>query len=492
MTIVVQVTVNGSTWWKKTTAGWLGVEQSEVDVKEPVWVVTDLAEETFTELSVPRIFGPDRNNFILRQLANRFPESVFRIALPPPQTGGLMDRLAPPSQTLTAVEPADRVELALAKIKSPIAGVWSTSMLMARIGQRASMPQHLFVILSQPNGLRILFIKHRVPVLTRLVTSAETAQEKASEVIRTLRHLENTHVVERNTERYGVLLMGGEDEFAKKLAEDRLTLLSLPKKWQNKTIENWSFVLFDQAVKKPSGQLAPIKYRTTYLAKEVSKYASIATGLVVFVAACIATNTVLDSVKQRNHTQQLRQQLAAVSSEMSTVEEAISSYGVSPEEVKKAVEVDKTEIEIAPNMEQHMQQAGVIISQLPQLRLKSWSWRILGEADPICMADGMSTPDTGTSEIESVTTDVQETTSKHKVELKLAIVFPNGMSPTQFEQQTTQISNQLKAWKGSKLIQDPVKDLQKGSISIASAQLAPVAKETVWCVSLSAVDEVKP
>ena len=490
MSTVVYVTNTGAVWWKKIQNNWTTIEASSHDILRPVWVVTDLGEETFSELSVPRIFGADRSNFVNRQLANRYPESLFRIALPPPQVGGIMDRLAPPSQTLAAVEPSDRIELALARIKAPVAGVWSTSMLMASIGQRTSMPPNMFVLLCQPTSLRILFIKNKVPVLTRLITSAETPQEQATEVVRTLRHLENTHVVERGSERFGLLLIGGSEELSVKLSEDRLNLLELPKRWQLYQLSSWSHLLFDKALKNPSGQLAPLKYRVSYLAKVMSKAARIGVVMTIAAVVLLAGMSMKAAMDYQQQQLQQQQQLSIIAAEVSSVEEQIAKFGVAPEMVRKAVALDHDEIENAPNMAEHMVHVGQSMSQYPALRVKNWRWRILDAAEPICVLDVASSAPPMAQEEQSAEAEAEQ--QLRKVELKWIIEFPTSLGPYQLEQQTLEISNQLKQWKEARLLLDPVKTMKKANISIASNLQASVSREMTWCMSIPIKNKVQP
>jgi hypothetical protein len=183
MPTVLHISAAGSVWWTKTAKGWVTADEPGKDpVKDPVWVMSDLPEETFVEINVPRVFGADRSNFVTRQLASRFPETVFRQALPPKRKGTLMERLAPPVQILAAVEPGERIHTALKPLQVPIAGVWSTSAILTRLVQRSMFPRDMFVVLCQSTHLRILFLKGRAPVLTRLVRAGETAADQASEL----------------------------------------------------------------------------------------------------------------------------------------------------------------------------------------------------------------------------------------------------------------------------------------------------------------------
>ena len=170
MACVLHISATGNVWWGKKSTGW---EVLPEPGQGPVWVLTDLTEETFTEINVPRVFGRDRSSFVERQLTNRFPETRFRVALEAQRQGSLMNRLAPPHQVLTAVEPADRITAALQNLSLPLAGVWSTSMLLARLGSKPRMPANLMIVLCQPAGMRIVYIKDRAPVLTRMVAAQQ-------------------------------------------------------------------------------------------------------------------------------------------------------------------------------------------------------------------------------------------------------------------------------------------------------------------------------
>lgn len=489
MGTIVHVTSAGAQWCKKTADGWETLEPAQHDSGKPVWVVTDLAEETFSELAVPRIFGNDRSSFVNRQLANRYPDSVFRIALPAAQVGGIMDRLAPPSQTLTAIEPSDRVELALARIKAPVAGVWSTSMLMARLGQRPTSPKNMFVILSQSTGLRILFLKNRIPVLTRLVTTALSAQEQATEVVRTLRHLENTHVVERGKERFALLLLGGDEELKSRLNDDRLSVLEIPKKWAHYQDIGWNFLLFEAALRKPPGQLAPMKYRIGYLALETAKKAWLGTGGVLVVALSMVTMSLLGGFQYQQQQQQVLQQLGLITTQIQDTEAQIERFGVSPASVRKAVALDTNEVENIPKMQDYMALLGHSLELYPALRIKNWRWRIVEAVETACL-DEEADPTVASSDGAEVIAEPE--IPVRKAEVRWFIEFSSELGPYQLEQQVAAISAQVKTWKDTKLVLDPVVRIKRENISIASSAQSQASRTFQWCASVPIHPEARP
>ncbi|MBU3740411.1 MAG: hypothetical protein FGM55_15845, partial [Rhodoferax sp.] len=142
MKTLAYLTPAGTEFWLKSGAGW---EPSEVPQGGAVWMVTDLAEESLSDIQVPRLFGRDRSGYIQRQLVAKYPESPYRIALPPPAGGTLMTRLAPPRQTLLGLDAAGRIDELLDDLAMPIAGLWTTSQLLSSIATHRSVPADSFV-----------------------------------------------------------------------------------------------------------------------------------------------------------------------------------------------------------------------------------------------------------------------------------------------------------------------------------------------------------
>ena len=138
MKTVLHLTYSGPQLWNKGRAGW---QACDGPADGPVWVVTDLAEESFAEIQIPRIFGRDRQGFIARQLASRFPDTLFRTTLPAVPSGSFMDRIASPRLTLLGVDAAERINSSLDALPTPIAGVWAMSMLLALLASRRGCPQ---------------------------------------------------------------------------------------------------------------------------------------------------------------------------------------------------------------------------------------------------------------------------------------------------------------------------------------------------------------
>lgn len=483
MACVLHISVTGNIWWGKRSTGWVQLPQPD---KGPVWALTDLAEESFIEITVPRIFGNDRRNYVQRQLANRFPESRFRVSVPAQRGGSFMDRIAPPVEILTAIEPADRVNEALAGLESPLVGVWSTSTLLAQVGCHKNMPANLLVVLSQPSGMRILFIKDRTPVLTRLVARAETAADQSMEILRTMRHLENTRVIERGRQRFPVMLLGVADGLAPILARDRLDALDASILRKAKLEENWQQALLAMVCKSPAGQLAPMGLRERYLAMRLSRAAAgIAAVCVLGTIAVAAGNVrvIVGDHRERNH---LEARVGELDNQLAEVDTAIARFGVAPDVLRRALSVDSDEVVNAPDMAADLVDLSHIVSRIPGARAKSLQWRVLDTGEAACANLGTATGTVAAAAAAPEASGSAEPTASHgkAVELKLSLTLAPGTGPQLRQQQANDITQQLSNTPGLQVLQDPAKALREGDLSAGSAQ-ADSARDLEWCVSLT-------
>jgi hypothetical protein len=488
MTTVLHISTAGPTWWKKTPTGW---DPTSEPTQGYAGVVTDLAEETFAEITVPRIFGADRANYVQRQLQSRFPETSFRIALPVVSAGSFMERLAPPRQAIAGVEPGERIQSALQGLQVSVAGVWSTSLLLAQLGKKAPMPADLFIVLCQPQSMRILFLKQRSPVLTRLITATESAPEQAAEIVRTLRHLENTHVIERESQRFGLLLLGAAPGLAQALVGERLDPVAPPAPWNKAAVADWNHVLFDMAVKNPTGQLAPVSYRATYVARKWAQAAQLAGALCIAATVWLAGGSINSALQAYSARAALQADMKSAAAKVATTDSAIQILGVTPELVRKAVTLDSAEITSAPSMHADMVRLSRVIGAVPGVQLKSMQWQLLGAGDKAC-ADGAAAsaprPQAamGTEPAAGAAMGTQpaaQAEPARKVELQFSLQVPEGTGPRLLAQQAAEISRQLASTQGIRLLQDPTRRLRQGVIKAGGVQ-AQTDGDIEWCATL--------
>ena len=483
MPTVLHITSAGNHWWRKQgRQAWLPVDGPDrAAPNAPVWVMTDLTEESVAEIAVPRVFGADRSRFVERQLANRYPETEFRIALAPTAKGSLLDRLAPPLQPLAGIEPGDKVKAAIQELDAPLAGVWSVSLLLARLGQRSSLPANLFVVHCQANAMRILYLKERAPALTRLVAVAPGAAEQAAEVVRTLRHLENTRVVERGNQRYAVLLLGGSEELALALARERMDCLPVPPAWGQLPDPQSNAALFDLVCKSPPGQMAPLRYRARYLANNLSRAAQLLAGASLLIALWLGADSIQAALKARSDRAQVDAALAGVQAQTAEVDKSIEAFGVSPDMVRKALAIDAHEISGAPDLPDDLKRLSRVVSAAPGLRLNELKWQVLDGNTKACGGESAAAADA--ADPAAPAPEGAATAPQRQVELQIGLKLPPDMGPRQATQHAEGISRALAALSGATVLRDPARQLRDGDIRIGSG--ATEGREMQWCVSLA-------
>ena len=470
---VLYIHAAGSSWWDNRSGQW---QESPVPLTAPVRVVADLTEETFVEITVPRVFGNDRTRFVQRQLANRFPETEFRAALVPPPSGGLMNRLAPPRQTLTAIEPDERLKAALAAVTAPIIGVWGISVVLAQLGQSRALPGTLMIVLSQTATTRIVFLKDRSPVLTRLVSTAGSAAEQAVEILRTVRHLENTKVLERGAQRLPALLLGTAPGLQAILAGDRIDAVAAPgKQWAGEG-GAWRAGLFDLLCKGPSGQLASMALRTTYLTQQVEKGARLAMVACLVVAVLAASGSLLSLFADSKTQAQLNMSAGQLTGQIGEVEIAIESFGVSPELLRKVLALDGDEIASAPELRRHLSDLARVVSGVPGARVTQLQWTLMAPTEVACPSE------VGAAPVAVVASPETGAEPARKVEIRMALNLAADVGPRLKLQQASQITSQLKALPMSAVVVDPAKALREGDIGSGAAGQVSTQAGLTWCV----------
>lgn len=472
MKTVLHLTPSGSQVWLKGRDGW---RSHDGPPSGPVWVVTDLAEEAFAEIQIPRIFGRDRQNFITRQVAARFPDTAYRTTLPVKPGGGLMDRIAPPRQTLLGLDAAPRINLALDALSTPLAGVWSTSMLLATIACRKPLPAELFVVLPGPDALRVVVIKNRLPVLSRLIAGVTEPADQVAEITRTLRHLENTRVLDRSVHRHGVLVLGDAQGMATALAAEHLDLLTPPPPWANQPPGDWRFALFDLALKSPIGQLAPLSRRTQYVAAQLRQAAYLGAALSLGGALWAAGDNLRYIVAGQASRSQMQASAQALAVQMGEADQKMVGFGVAAETVRSAVALDREEISSAPSLSLQMQQIGSVIGQHETVRLGSFAWTVLPPGRPACSASAAGTPEAPAG--------AEAVAQQRLVEISFDITLPEDLREKARAQTVTSVSTLLAKIDGASLIRDPAKGLDKAALSGGGTRFG-TDKALSWCLTL--------
>ncbi len=224
---------------------WAGEPQGSL------WVVTDLPEESFTEIRTPRLMGRDRSAFLARQIATAYPDTPYRSSMTPLQDGGLLGKIAPTRQILYGINAAEHIDAALDAAAVPIAGVWPVSLLLAQLCHRSKLPADLIVALPGPGTLRIVYLHNRAPILARLTSTPNEPEARIEEIAKTLRYLENTQILPRERKSHPVLFLGDIGLLQAERLPANLHFV-MPENMAGQT-HDWPLPLFDLLVKSLLG-----------------------------------------------------------------------------------------------------------------------------------------------------------------------------------------------------------------------------------------------
>ncbi|MCX7156837.1 MAG: hypothetical protein NTW45_10410 [Rhodocyclales bacterium] len=461
--------------WGRDGQGWQRVSGEPIG---HVWVVTDLVGESFAEIKTPRLFGRDRGSYIARQLATRYPDTPYRTFLTPSQEDDLIGRILPTRHILLGIDAAERLDAELDATPNPVPGVWPVSMLLGLLGQDRDLPADLFVVMPAPGTLRIVFLKNRTPVLTRLTLTPNQPSTQVDEIIRTLRHLENTQVVPRNRQEHPVLLLADPSGFEGPMAAAHLKLVSLHR-WETTPPADWHFPLFDLALKSPAGQVAPLARRAEFLAARLSKAALVLAAVILVAGIASAGNNLWSLFGMLNESRQLGASIQQINAQIAEVDLNISKFGVVPDTLRRAVALHDDEIVSVPAIDQHLRLIANVLASDSNLRLKDLQWRLLAPGALPCSV--VATPDQAAAGAASP----EPGSETRKVELSIELAVPVTYGPRDRAQTLRSISGQLAGIEGLTLWQDAQKDLASGSLRGGS--ILGTATRLTWCMTLPGI-----
>ncbi len=488
MKTVLYLSAAGAQYWIKTGNTW---QAQDTVGPGPVYLLSNLPEEGFADIKVPRIFGADRKSFIRRQLTSRFSDTPYTALLPTPVTGGLMNHLAPPRQIAFGIEAAERINTTLAALGPvPIAGVWATSLLLAHIASHKSLRGDLFVVLPDVDALRIVFVRQGTPILTRLIPSVTQAPDIAAEISRTVRYLENNRLLERSSEPRNVLMLGDPPEIDVWLKQENLRRLAPPPPWHKKNPDDWRFALFDKVTTAPAGQLAPLSWRSRFVAQRMRAPVYAASVLCLVLAIVLAAENLNQIATNYSNTQGIAQRSRVHEIQITETQQKIAGFGISAEEVRNAVLLEQTELAPVPSLSNQLQQLSEIISPFDSFRLVELDWRLLNKGEAACsaVADAALAPPAASG----AATEPVAAPPARQVEISFQLLDRLERGERAKTQALTSFSAKLGGVPGLSLKVDPVKALVAGNLSGGGALIdKPGDKPMAWCLTLPWLD-VKP
>ena len=486
MKTVMLINSSGSRFFRRDKGTWQLIERPAHNDK--LWVIANLPEESLETFKLPLLFGRDRSNFLERRLAVAFPHSLYRAA--PLISGGL---LKSGTAVLTGLTTTDALTSQLDRLDTPIAGVWGISMLLTQMLKRSNIAN---VVLALPSvhHLRIQVLKDGLPVLTRCVRrySEDTDLEHdsdANEILRTSQHLENHRIFEHGAIP-AVLFLGKSTSIGEHLARAGLKLLPLPAAFSPVGEASFLHPLFEQVTSSPRGQLAPLQLRARHLAENIRMtcYAGIATSLLAIILFGQSDFRALLALHQRENTLQNDMQIATA--EYNRLSESISVSGKDPALVRQSTRFASLELERAPTPKSIFQLMAESIADLPQVRIRSLTFRLPKQGDSYCqggssigqpllknmfMMNDSAPTGAGTSDPDSE--------PPRHAELKLSILLTDKLAPAAQAEISRRISAALKKVTGLQLMEDPAAysliNTLKGGLGMDTTQT-----ENVWCMSI--------
>jgi len=446
-------------------------------------VVTDLVGESIAEIRTPRLFGRDRTSYVARQLATRYPDTPYRTCMTHPQGDDLMGKLVPTRYILLGVDAAERINAELDAIANPVAGVWPVSMLLSLLGRERGLPADLFVVMPAPGTLRIVFLKDRTPVLTRLTLTPNQVGAQVEEIVLTQRHLENTQILQRGAQERSVLLLGDPAGFEGPMAAAHLKLVSLHR-GEAAQSGDWHFPLFDLALKSPAGQVAPLARRVEYQAGRLSKAAVLLAMVILAAGIGSALNNLWSFFGMISESRELNEAIRQIDERIAGVEANIARFGVVPDAVRHAVAVYQEEIASVPGLEPHFGLIANALASDPNVRLKDFQWRLLAPGALPCST--AAAPD----QAAEGAAGAQPGSDKRSVELSFELAVPVTYGPRDRGRVLHDISGQLAGIEGLVLWQDAHKELATGSLR--GGPVLGAATKLAWCMTLPGIAVAEP
>jgi len=357
------------------------------------------------------------------------------------------------------------------------------------------------VILAIPSAhfLRILVIKDGIPVITRCIhryseDNDDENDSDANEILRTRQHLENRRIFEHDAIP-PVLYMGDAASVGAHLTSAGLTLLPLPPALSPRGDAAYLHPLFELVVSSPRGQLAPLQLRASHLAENLRRTAYAGCALSLMAAALFGQEDFSALIDLLGHEKNLNSGLQIAVNEREHLATRISATGKNPALVRQAIKFSALEMDTAPTPEAILQFTAATIADLPQVRIRSLSFRFPKQGERYCQGHSViDLPLLSGSKPSGSGVDDTAGIPQHFTELQFTILLPGNLAPAAQVEIRKRISAALKARDGVQLMQDPAAfslvSTLKGGFGMDTT-----SAENLWCMSVpwsTAPPEEKP
>jgi DNA-binding transcriptional regulator YdaS (Cro superfamily) len=303
------------------------------------------------------------------------------------------------------------------------------------------------------------------------VHSANTHEAVENELIRTIRHLENTKVVERDGSPLALWVLGSAEPTTADFSKDRLKL-------DRHDGPEWIQLVLNAVTRMPAVQLASIDQRAVFIAAKLRKQINVAIIAVGLVTTGFTLVQLIDWFETRLRVQQIDSQVAQLVADSASAQERIASYSVSPQLVRQALELDAREVEHAPDMGSHLKVLAQAVTQATGVRLTALEWSYVPAGQLPCTGSTQSPTTPQTSAPEGDVT----TGNGPKVEMKFKTKPPAGWTLQKQEYEWAQFSKRLQANLGYTVASDPITLGRVGTLSIDATKHGNEDVTKEWCL----------
>jgi hypothetical protein len=360
---------NTSQTWIETSAGFApGKAASGTDLV----VVIDYAQETHVPVTLPLVRGPDAARLRRRRLEREFPNVRLCAVLPVRNRPG--DGLSDAVMVAAGTDDAGGQQLAQLGETHALRCITTPALLVAEWLRHAKLTRRrLLVVMPTPAGLRVTFIDHGQPLLSRL-TSVISQGGSATEISRTVQYLQNTQRIERS-EQLEIWFWG--------MTHDEVELCrpsgvaysvgATPKVrgLPNPQRDGLTALLQLAARRSPRAQLAPDGLRLNWFARELRRYAY-GTAVCIAVAGVVA----MGLLQWRTHglvieSAAVETQITAMAADRSQLEQTMSQHGVKFEDLRLLPDIEQALLSTAVNVDEAFKVAGRAFGTRPEILLQS-------------------------------------------------------------------------------------------------------------------------
>ena len=455
MKTVLLIDSSGARYFRRHRGQWLSLDRP--DDKDSLWVIADLPEEVLERLELPLLFGRDRMHFLHRHLVAAFPNSQFRAVIP----GSLF---RPGTAVLTGLNADATISRELENLNNPVAGVWGIFMLQTSIMRRLGI-DNIMLVLPGQHYLRMLVIRHAAPVVTRCIHRYSENDSNADEIQRTRLYLENHQVFEQEAIP-PVLYLG--DPASSGIAE----LMPLPDAMMPKGDASYLHALFEEVASSPKGQIAPLPFRSRYLARRIRRTAYILTALCLLTGMLFAQHDLRSLFSLNADEHRLQKNLRQEAAQRQHLENRIRESGKNPALMRQAIKFAALEIDAAPTPDSILQFVAAGIAGLQDVRIKSLNYRLLKPGERYCQKASNSA-------------------DKRYAELQFSILLTGHLPAAQQAGIRKRISDNIRQNATVQLMEDPAAASNSHAIQGGSGT---AQTEDVWCMILPwpALRQVRP